>query len=111
MKVNPPTVRGKIRYILFRVHSENPLDYYNLKDSVFYSLLDFLGENGTAKANAGFVKNLWDLGKQTGVVKCSPKYVDLVKLSLSMVHQVGDEKVVLQTLKVSGTIKGLGKNK
>ena len=109
MKTNPPTLRIKDRYVLFRVHSAEPVDYYNLKNAVFSSIMDFIGESGAAKAGVVFVKNLWKQQEQTGVFRCSAKSLDIVKVSISMVHQIGDSKVSVQTLNVSGSIKGLGK--
>ena len=58
-----------------------------------------------AKANIRILKNLWDLRKQKGFVQCLPKFVDSVKVSLSLIHQIGDSRVAFQTLRVSGTIK------
>jgi RNase P/RNase MRP subunit POP5 len=31
--------------------------------------------------------------------------VDKIKVSLALIHQIGDSRVVFQTLRVSGTIK------
>jgi len=36
--------------------------------------------------------------------------VDLVKVGLALIHQIGDQRVIFQTLRVSGTIKS-GKKK
>ena len=100
-----PALRKKKRYIFFKAHSDGPVNYTDIKNAVFNSLLDWLGEEETAKADVNFIKNLWNSKTRTGVMKCSHKYVDKVKVGLSLIHQIGDQRVVFQTLRVSGTIK------
>jgi len=100
-----PSFREKKRYLVFRVHSESPLQYFSLKSAIFDSLLDFLGEKGLAEANVRLIKNLWSR-KGTGFLQTNPPSVDRVKFSLALIHQIGDQKVLFQTLGVSGTIKG-----
>ncbi|MBM3304157.1 MAG: ribonuclease P protein component 2 [Candidatus Aenigmarchaeota archaeon] len=110
---SPPALRAKKRYIIFRVHSDDPEfrpDFLNIRGAIWNSLEGWLGEAGLAKADVKFIMNLWDSRKQTGFLSCSPKFVDQVKVALALVHQVGDERVILQVLRVSGTIKG-GKEK
>jgi ribonuclease P/MRP protein subunit POP5 len=112
MKINPPTMREKKRYVVFRIHSEGSILYHNMKSAVFDSLLDFLGEKEMAKANVRIIKNLWNGREKKGFVQTNPKYVDSVKTALSLIHQIGDERVIFQTLRVSGTIKsGKGKKR
>lgn len=103
-----PSLKEKKRYIVFRVHSEGTIQYHRLKGAVTESLLEFLGEREMGKANPRLIKNLWN-GRE-GFLQTSPKYVDAVKVSLALIHQIGDEKVVFQTLRVTGTIKA-GKTK
>ena len=103
-----PTLRDKKRYIYFTVHSKSPLSYTDLRNSIFNSILNFLGEETAARANPTIVRNLWNEKKFTGVIRCTHKYVDPVKVSLCLIHQIGDEPVIIQATKVSGTIKGLG---
>ena len=101
-----PSLREKKRYIYFTVRSSGSLKYFDLKNTIHSSILHLIGELGAAKSNVHLVKNLWDQKKLCGVIRCSNKYVDQVKVSLALVHQIGEERVVFQTLRVSGTIKG-----
>lgn len=100
-----PSLREKKRYVVFRVHSQEKLDYASMHNAAWNSLLNWLGEKDLSRANVRMIKNLWDSKTQTGFVQCSPKFVDAVKVSLSLVHQIGDQRVIFQTLRVSGTIK------
>lgn len=104
-----PSMRPRKRYITFRVHSEEKLDYMNIRGAVWNSLDSWLGEQDLALANIRIIKNLWDPRTQTGFIQCDHRYVDLVKTGLALIHQIGDERVVFQTLRVSGTIKSAKK--
>ncbi|MBI4019906.1 MAG: ribonuclease P protein component 2 [Candidatus Aenigmarchaeota archaeon] len=103
-----PSLREKKRYVFFLVHSEGRLFYPDMKNAIMNSMLTWMGEQGLAKANIWVVKNLWD-GK-VGAIKCSHTHVDHVKTALALIHQIGDQKVVFETIRVSGTIKS-GKKK
>lgn len=105
-----PSLRESKRYVIFKVHSNERLDYETVKNAAWNSLLNWLGEKDLSRANVRLIKNLWDPGKHTGFIQCSPKFVDAVKMGLSLIHQIGDQRVIFQTLRVSGTIKS-GKNK
>ncbi|MBL7160652.1 MAG: hypothetical protein ISS93_02235 [Candidatus Aenigmarchaeota archaeon] len=96
-------MREKKRYIVFRIHSEQPVPYHSLKSAIIDSLLEFLGENDFAKAKPRLIKNLCN-GKE-GFLQTSPKWVDPCKFALALVHQVADQKIIIQTIKVAGTIK------
>ena len=98
-----PTLREKRRYIVFRVHSEGPIPYPILKEAVLSSLLEFLGERDFAKANLRLVRNLWN-GRE-GFLQASSRFVDPAKVALALIHQIGEQKALFQTLKVAGTIK------
>lgn len=103
-------MRSRKRYVIFRVHSGGPLEYSNVKDVIWNSLGDWLGQNELAQAAPRLIKNLWDGRQKRGFLQCSPKYVDQVKISLALIHQIGEQRVVFQVLRVSGTIKS-GKDK
>ena len=100
-----PSLRERKRYVVFRVHSEEKLNYPAMKDAAWNSLLNWVGERELSRANVRIIRNLWDPKGQTGFIQCSPKAVDAVKTGLSLVHQIGDQRVIFQTLRVSGTIK------
>ena len=98
-------MRPRKRYIVFKVHSEQKLAYENVRDAVWNSLENWLGERDLASAQVRIIRNLWDAKAQKGFVQCSHKYVDPVKVGLALIHQIGDSRVIFQVLRVSGTIK------
>lgn len=106
----PPSMRERKRYIIFRLHSDSPVGYHDMKSAVWNSVLNWLGDNEAPKADIHIIKNLWSTAVQAGFIRCHPKYVDSVKLALALIHQIGDQKVIFRTVRVSGTIKS-GKEK
>jgi RNase P/RNase MRP subunit POP5 len=106
----PPSMRAKKRYLIFRLHSSGPVGFQDMKNAVWNSVLNWLGDNEAPNADMHIIKNLWDHGNQTGFIRCHPRYVDQVKMALALIHQIGDEKVIFQTIRVAGTIKS-GKEK
>ena len=103
-----PSQRERKRYVFFRVNSGYELGYPEVRNAVMNSLLNWMGSEKLAKAKPWVIKNLWKAN--SGVLQCSHKYVDDVKVGLALIHQIGDSKVVFQTLRVSGTLKS-GKSK
>ena len=108
MKLKPlPSLKESKRYIVFRVLSDQKylLEFQVVRDAILNSILNWLGEETSARAGVWVIKNLWDRKKQKGIIRCSRKETDLVKTALALVHQIGDQRVIIQSLKVTGTIK------
>lgn len=103
-----PSMREKKRYLTFRVHSDAPVSYEDVKGAALNSILNWMGEKGFSLSNVKMIRNLWK--GQEGWLSCTPKTVDDVKISLALIHQIGDAKVIFHVLRVSGTIKS-GKEK
>jgi len=92
------------RYLIFKVHAEQKLDYFNVRDAIWNSLTGWLGEKELALADVWIMKNLWSPHSMTGFIRCNHTAVDAVKAGLALIHQIGDQQVVFQTLRVTGTI-------
>ena len=107
LKILLPTLREKERYISFQVISEEPITYSDLESAIWNQLLDFYGEYGISKTSMWLVKNLWDGKNQVGVIRCNNKSVPQVIAGLGLISRLGDIRVILNVLKVSGTLKGL----
>jgi ribonuclease P/MRP protein subunit POP5 len=100
-----PTLREGKRYIVFNVITDGSFLYENLRNAIYDSVARWLGESEMGKADVHVIKNLWDGRARTGFIRCAPKYVDDVKTALALVHQIGESRVIIHTLRVSGTIK------
>ena len=100
-----PSMRGKKRYVVFRVISDGRVDYAAVRDALWSSMTQWIGEAGLARAGVKVVRNLWNQSEQTGFIQVSPRYVDQVKVAMGLIHQVGDQRVIFQSIRVSGTIR------
>lgn len=89
MKPLKPTLREKKRYLL--VHGK--------KENIEKAVREFLGMQGMAKASLTFIKS----EKDSAIISVNRKMVDQVRAALV----IWPEKI--EVLRVSGTIKGLGK--
>ncbi len=104
-KLLPPSMREPKRYIVFEVISENPVNYSDVMNSVWSSMLSFLGENGSSEANIWIIQNLYDESAQRGVIKCRHTHVEELRVILSLIQYVGETKAAIKILGVTGTIK------
>lgn len=111
LKILPPTLRDKRRYISFKVIPESgeEFTYADLESAVWDALLDFLGEYGVSKTNAWLMKDCWDSRKKAGIIRCNHKSVQAVIVCLGLIDRLGDNRICFKILKVSGTLKGLTK--
>lgn len=107
LKILLPTLREKERYIKIQIISEEPIEYSDLEASLWGTFLDFYGENGVSKFSMWIIKNLYNQEKQIAVIRCNNKSVSQVIAGLGLISRLGDIRVIIKILKVSGTIKGL----
>lgn len=105
LNVLPPTLREKKRYLAFEIISEEKLEFEDILNAFWHSLLNLCGELGTSQANIWFIKDLWDEQNQKGLIKCRHDSVEYVRSALALIERIGDIRVIIYTLGVSGTMK------
>jgi len=101
----PPSIRGRRRYIAYQVIPEEKIPFSDLVNTIWHSLLNFLGEFGTSEADLWIVKDSFDETRQIGLIRCSHTSVEHVRSALALVQRIGDTRVVIKVLGVSGTMK------
>ncbi|MCD6368093.1 MAG: ribonuclease P protein component 2 [Candidatus Aenigmarchaeota archaeon] len=104
-KILSPTLREKKRYLAFEVISESKLEFEEILNAFWHSLLNLCGEIGTANTNIWFVKDMWNENSQRGVIRCRHDTVEYVRSALALIDRIGDSRVIINTLGVSGTMK------
>ena len=97
-----PTMKERKRYILFKVTSSSEVSKAEISEQVMKACLQFLGELGVANAGVQFLPETWKNNK--GIIRVGHKYVDHIKASLALVKKIGNKKVTITCLKVSGNI-------
>lgn len=109
-KMLPPSLRSHKRYIVYRAITEAPMAYGEFINALWNTVLTFLGEFSSSDSKIWTVHNLYDANEQTGVIKCKHDAVEQVRVTLSLIQQVGETKCIIKVLGVTGTIKS-AKNK
>ena len=104
-KMLSPSMRGRQRYLAFQVLSEKEILFQDLKNTIWHSVLNFLGEMETARAVLRIYKDTYQEKSQSGIIRCSHESVEKVRASLALIERIGDVRVVLHVLGVSGSIK------
>ena len=109
LRIIPPTLRERRRYIAFQVipEIEEDFTYSDLEAAIWNVTLDFLGEDGVAKTSMWLLKDTWNPRTRTGIIRCNHKSTEVVITSLGLIDRLGDNRICFKILKVSGTIRGL----
>jgi len=104
-----PTMRERRRYLVFQVVSKEKMPFSDISNGIWHSVLNFLGELGTAESEVWVIKNSWDEEKQLGIIRCEHTAVEKIRTALALVQRIGDQPVIVRVLGVSGTIKSAKK--
>ena len=104
-KMLPPTLREKKRYLAFEIIGEEKIGFGDILNAFWHSLLNLIGEVGVSRANIWFVSDSWDSERQRGLIRCETRYVEYVRAALALIERVGDKRMIIYTLGVSGTMK------
>lgn len=120
LKILPPTIRDKKRYITFEVTSTVRLE----RDDIIAMILDrslyLNGACGTSNFELWIVK-LWQCRtknepenikefRMKGILRCKRGEVDSVRAVIPTINNFRGKPVILHTLGISGTIKSATKN-
>lgn len=97
----PPSLRGRKRYIAFKLISEEKVDARMLSRELNQSMISLFGECFTA----GSMLKLEHFDGEKGILRCRREYLNQVIIALTLLREVGGVKVVPLTLGVSGTLK------
>ena len=106
-----PSMKGKSRYLFFSVMADGRLGYPEVKGAILNSLENWMGDKEFGRARIWVIRNLWNQSDLSGVIKCSHKSVDDIKVGLGLIHQIGDSRVIFRTTRVSGTLKAGSKKR
>jgi len=101
----PPSLRGRRRYLAYQVISEQKILFQDLINTIWHSVLNFLGEFGACEADLWVVRDVYDEKRQVGILRCSHTSVEHIRTALALVQRIGDVRVIIKVLGVSGTIK------
>ncbi len=113
LKILPPTLRQKKRYITFDFYSEVNIKKEELMNLLWNNLINLYGEIEASRINL-WVINIKKIDKPKHVcyrclIKCKRGKEDEMLTSLDTISNYNKHRVVIHPLSTSGTIKSLDK--
>ena len=104
MKGKPllPTLRTKKRYVVYEYISDKDIKHNNIVKAVEDSYKECFGSFGLGEAG---LMDTRIFNKKRGILKVNHKYMDKLRVSLSMIKDIDDNKLTLHTVGVSGILK------
>lgn len=111
LKILPPTLREKKRYVGLKMYSEEKLKKEEIFNILWNSIINNYGEIESSKINLWIVdsrevKN--DKRKQYNIiVKCQRGYEKKLITALNSIYRHRQTRIVVHTIGTSGTIKSL----
>lgn len=109
IKILTPTLREKKRYIAVKLIAEEPLIFSDIETAIKETLLHFYGSFVYSTFSLKIIKNLFNQKENIVVLRCNNLAVNKVLLGISLIARIGDVRVIPKIIRVSGTIKSLGK--
>ena len=101
----PPSLRLHSRYLIFEIISDEKVSYNDMVTAIWNSMLNLLGELETSDVKMWLIQNLYDEKNQRGVIKCRHDFVEKMRAVLSLMQMIGEKRVIIKILGVTGTIK------
>ena len=101
------TFRRRHRYALFRVLSSSCLGEKDIREAIQRSVLELFGIYGLSTIEPKVVE--YDEERCRGIVRCNHLQVPQLRASLASITALDDRPVSFLVVKVSGTLKALGR--
>ncbi len=99
MRLLPPSLRKRKRYIAFEIISDQPVEPEKVKEALNVSLLKLFGELESPEIRLIEFKD----GK--GMLMCFHDELNKVKIALTLIKKINGQDVIPVILGVAGTIK------
>ena len=101
------TKQVRRRYLALRVECKDSVDRRAVSDAVWDAVLCLFGEVGGSQAGLFLVH--FDEEKGYAVLRCSHKALPMVKAAIASVTKIRNQPAVIHVLRVSGSLKALGR--
>lgn len=105
LKPLKPTLRGKKRYILFRLFGEKNFDERSVERAIFNAFLSLFGSMGVARQNLRLMR--YNNGTNLGILRCALPCLVEVKSGLLFLKEINGFLVTPKIVSVSGSIRKL----
>ena len=105
LKPLKPTLRGKKRYVQFRLFADKNFDERSVERCIFSTFLALYGSTGVASQNLRLIR--FNNGTNLGILRCSLPTLVEVKSGLLFLREINGIAVIPKILSVSGSLKKL----
>ncbi len=103
-KFIPSSLRERNRYLVYHVISESEIKFTDLYNAMWDSISEILGYANMSKAKVWIMKDTYDEEKRIGIIKCTHMFVEHVRSGVTMLQRIGDSRVIVNVIGVSGTL-------
>ncbi len=107
LKILPPTLRDKRRYVKIRIICEKEGCYKKFMEEFLRTIEEFYGDFQLAWIDLKPIRNLCK--NNTFIFRCFYKAVPYLILALGLIYKVENSRVIIKIEGVSGTLKKLKK--
>jgi ribonuclease P/MRP protein subunit POP5 len=105
MKVLPPTLREKKRYIIFEVCCKEKIESKELIKEILSSTRSLYGDLGMSKFNLWLIS----FDGRSCIIRCARDKTEDVRAALAAIDRINDQSIGISVLGISGTINGAKK--
>lgn len=110
LKVLPPTLRVKKRYLFIEAFSQEPIDKKNLMYLIWDGCIRYHGESHASNFDLWIVEILEESQIEEKnyikfVLKCQRGYEEDIRAAIALITKYQKQAIVFRTLGLSGTIK------
>lgn len=102
-----PSIKEKKRYLVYKIVCEQKIDIRDAKQAIDRQNLKFLGELLMSRANIMHINDLYN--QNTGVIRVDNKYLNELKMSISLIRQINNKKAIVNPIYVSGVLAKIKK--
>jgi ribonuclease P/MRP protein subunit POP5 len=107
VKPLPPSIREKQRYLKFRIHAEEDVEFGEFVETVWDTVLGYMGSKDAGKANHWIIKNKFSESDPEGVIKVERSSVNDFRAALTLIDSFGGKNGFVEVTEISGSIKKL----
>lgn len=101
----PPSMRENKRYIVFEIFAQGEIEFEELSKAIWRDSIRLLGELDVAISRIWPIEDLFNKERKIAVLRVNHNFVEKFKAVLALIKEIGNKKVAIKILGVTGTIK------
>ena len=102
MKILPPTLRDKKRYLAFELICEHDVTREELIREMFSCVGSLIGDVGSSKCGI----RVLTFEDSKGIIQCAHTKTEQTRAAVATITHIGGKRAVVHILGISGTVAG-----